>query len=81
MSGRRLQNVLSHVAEVHRHFNGNVTIQSLLMVEISASEISKRLEHVIRKTVQVYFVPNLIRKLSEFSCWFCDRPYDTGTTL
>ena len=47
LSGRRLQNVPNHVAEVHRHFNGNATIQSLLMVEIPASEISKRLERVI----------------------------------
>ena len=59
VSGRRLQNVLSHVAEVHRHFTGNVTIQSLIMVEILVSEISRRLEPVILKTVQVYFVHNL----------------------
>ena len=54
MSGRRLQNALNHVAVVHRYFNGNVTIQSLLMVEIPASEISRRFEHVIRKTAQVH---------------------------
>ena len=60
MSGNRLLNVLSHVAEVHRHFNGNVTIQGLLTMEIPASEISERLDHVIRKTVQVQYVPILI---------------------
>ena len=53
-TGLRLLNVLSHVAEVHRHSNGIVTIQYLLTVEIPVSEISRRLEHVIRKTVQVY---------------------------
>ena len=60
MSGERLQNVLSHVAEVQSHSNENLTIQYLLMVEIPASEISKRLEHVIRKTVQVLLFIELV---------------------
>ena len=67
-TGLRLQNVRSLVAEVHRHSSGNVTIQYLLMEEILALEINKRLEHVIRKIVQVYFILDFIFRFS-FISW------------
>ena len=47
------QNVLSHVAEVHRHVNGNVIILAQLMEETLVREMKMRLGHVTQKFAQV----------------------------
>ena len=53
VNGRLSPNVLRHAVEVHRHVNGNVTIQVRLLEDNIVLEIQRRLRSAILSFVQV----------------------------
>ena len=52
-TGHQSLSVLSHVAEVHRHVDGNVTIRVRLMMELFVPEMKRSLKAVTQTFVQV----------------------------